>query len=335
MSGKVTIKDIAELVKTTPKTVSKALNNQPGVRKELREKIKRAARELDYIPNIYGKGLSGKSSRTIGVIITDMSNPMYGLVLSELEREATKANYTIILCYSHEDPKREEQLIYMLLEKQVDGVIIRPVDQPGTQKNIDLLRRFNIPYIIINRVIPFHEQFCIRPNDFAAGYVAGQYLLRKGHVSIIHLTRRYSISPAEERLEGLKQAFLDQDTMFPEQNVYRKCGVDVESAYTEMLNILQERRDFSAVFAYNDMTAFGAMKAAYECRLRIPSDIAIVGVDNLKFADLCFVPLTTVDHGLGMVGALAMKRVLNIIHGKDDAPFPLMPEPSIVERLSA
>lgn len=334
MNGKVTIKDIAELVHTSPKTVSKALNNKPGVRKELREKIQHTAKTLNYIPNIYGKGLSGKSSRTIGVIITDMINPMYGLVLSELEREAVRARYTIILCYSHEDPKKEKQLIQMLLEKQVDGVIIRPVDNPETSKNLKLLRQFHIPYIIINRAIPSQEQHCIRPNNFAAAYLAGRYLLEKGHASIIHLTRSYSVSSVEERIQGLQKAFQEHNMPLQEHNVYRRCGVNVESAYTEMLKILQERRDFSAVFAYNDLIAFGAMKAVYECRLRIPSDIAIMGVDNLKFADLCLVPLTTVNHHLSDVGALAMKHLVQQIEGDAQSPLPAVPEPTVVERLS-
>lgn len=331
--GKVTIKDIAAILQTSPKTVSKALNNQSGVSKELREQIQQKARELQYVPNMFGRGLSGKSSQTIGVIITDNTNPMYSLILNELEQEAAKLDYTIILCNSQGDFQREKKLIQVLLERRVEGVILRPVDTPEASENLRILQRFDIPYTVINRLIPGQEQVCIRPNNFRAAYLAGEYLLKKGHRRIIHLTRQDSVSEADERIDGLKQALGEQGFPLRETEIYRRCRVNVESAYQEMLGILRERSDFSAVFAYNDIMAFGVMKAVYECRLRIPTDIAIMGVDNLMFSDVCLVPLTTVNHNLRAVGAIALTALLNKIRQRH-APLPAVPDPYIVERQS-
>ncbi len=331
--GKVTIKDIAAILQTSPKTVSKALNNQPGVSKELREQIQQKARELQYVPNIFGRGLSGKSSKTIGLIITDNTNPMYSLILNELEQEAAKLDYTIILCNSQGNLQREKNLIHVLLERRVEGVIIRPVDTPEASQNLEILQRFDVPYTVINRLIPGQEQICIRPNNFRAAYLAGEYLLKKGHRRIIHLTRWDSVSEAEERIDGLKQVFAGHGASLQDTDIYRRCRVNVESAYREMLGILRERSDFSAVFAYNDIMAFGAMKAVYECRLRIPSDIAIMGVDNLMFSDVSLVPLTTVNHNLRAVGAIALAALLNKIQHRNE-PLPAVPEPYIVERQS-
>lgn len=332
--GKVTIKDIAAMLKTSPKTVSKALNNKPGVSRELRERIRQKARELNYVPNIFGRGLSGKSSKTIGVIITDNTNPMYSLILNELEQEAAKLDYTMILCNSHGDLLQEQKLIHVLLERRVEGVIIRPVDTPEASQNLNILQRSDVPYTVINRLIPGQEQFCIRPNNFRAAYLAGAYLLEKGHQRIIHLTRRDSVSEAEERIDGLRQVFAGHGrAAFHDTDIYRRCRVNVESAYQEMLGILRERSDFSAVFAYNDIMAFGVMKAVYECRLRIPTDVAIMGVDNLMFSDVSLVPLTTVNHNLRAVGAIALTALLNKIQRRDE-PLPAVPEPYIVERQS-
>jgi LacI family transcriptional regulator len=332
--GKVTIKDIAALVNTSPKTVSKALNNQPGVSKELRKKIKRKARELNYVPNIFGKGLSGKPSKTIGVIITDNANPMYSLILSELEKQAAESNYNIILCNSYENIRTEKKLIHILLEKQVEGIIIRPVDNPETYRNLRILQQLEIPYIIINRAIPDQEHPCIRPNNFLASRLAGQYLIHKGHSNILHLTLNRSVLSVEERIEGLKKVFQENTLVFREENVYRRCEVSVESAYSEMLTVLKERRDFTAVFAYNDITAFGVMQAVHECHLRIPTDIAIMGVDNLAFSNICLVPLTTVNHNLRAVGTVAMEALLRRIREKQNNAFTKVPDPYIVERES-
>lgn len=332
--GKVTIKDIAAIVRTSPKTVSKALNNKPGVSKELRERIQHTARALHYVPNMFGRGLSGKSSQTIGVIITDNTNPMYSLILNELEREAARLGYTMILCNSQGDLLREKELLHVLLERRVEGVILRPVDTPEASQNLEILQRFDIPYTVINRLIPGQENRCIRPNNFRAACLAGEYLLHKGHRQIIHLTRHDDVSEAKERIEGLRQAFSNQGFEFREADIYRRCRVSVESAYQEMLGILRERSDFSAVFAYNDIMAFGVMKAVYECRLRIPADVAIMGVDNLMFSDVCLVPLTTVNHNLRAVGAMAFTALLNTIHQRDEA-LPAVPDPYIIERQSA
>jgi len=332
--GNVTIKDIAALLNTSPKTVSKALNNQPGVSRELREKIKKKARELNYVPNIFGRGLSGKTSRTIGVIITDNTNPMYSLILNGLEQKAMSANYSIMLCNSHGDLQIEQNLISVLIERRVEGVIIRPVDTPETYHNLEMLQRFSIPYVVVNRLIPQQESLCIRPNNFLAARLAGEYLIKKGHSQILHLTRNDSVSEAEERIEGLRSVFHDHGMLFQEKNIYRRCAVSVESAYREMLQILRERSDFSAVFAYNDIMAFGVMKAVHECRLRIPTDIAIMGVDNLMFSDICMVPLTTVNHKLRAVGAIALEALLMKIQ-QHEIDLPGVPDPYIVERQSA
>jgi LacI family transcriptional regulator len=331
--GKVTIKDIAAILKTSPKTVSKALNNQPGVSQQLREQIQQKAHELRYVPNMFGRGLSGKASQTIGVIITDNTNPMYALILGALEQKAAAAQYTIMLCNSHNDLRIEQQIVRLLVERRVDGVIIRPVDTPETSKNLEILRQFDIPYIIVNRLITRQKQRCFRPDNFLAAYRAGQYLIAKGHTRILHLTRQDRVSEADERIGGLHKAFEDNRLTLAADRICRRCAVSVESAYTETLKILQERRDFTAIFAYNDMMAFGVMKAVHECRLRIPSDVAIMGMDNVMFADLCLVPLTTVDHHLGAVGARAMEVLLNTIQQKPE-PLQAIPDPYIVERSS-
>lgn len=331
--GKVTIKDIAARLNTSPKTVSKALNNQPGVSNALREQIKKKARELNYVPNVFGRGLSGKPLRTIGIILPENANPVYFLFLNGLEEKAAESDYDIILGISHEDLDREKKLIRVLLEKHVDGVIISPVHPEGNH-NIEILQHLEIPYILINRSIPHQNHVCIKANSALGAYLAGQYLLQKGHSNLLHLTRKYSVSSVEDRIAGLQRIFREHNVPFQEENIYRRCEVSVESAYTEMLEILRERRDFTVVFAYNDIIAFGVMKAIHECRLRIPMDIAIMGFDNMMFADICLVPLTTVNQDLFAIGSIAMEVLLKKIHGDYEGQYPVVPEPYIVERQS-
>ncbi|MCP4401029.1 MAG: LacI family transcriptional regulator [bacterium] len=332
--GKVTLKDIAALLNTSPKTVSKALNNQPGVSKELRQKIEQTARKLHYIPNPFGKGLSGKPLKTIGIIVPDNVNPSYSLMLRGMETKAAALDYSIILCNSSEDVEQEKALLQVLLGKHVDGVIICPAFYPGSNPNIKTLQSFKMPYVLLNRAIHDQRHPCVKTDNFLAAYLAGQYLIRKGHSEIVHLTRQYSVPAVEERLHGLQKAFRENALPFHKQNVYRRCDVSIESAYRTMKEILAERRDFSAVLAFNDIIAFGVMKAIHEARLSIPGDLAVMGFDNLIFSEICLVPLTTMNQSLCAIGTAAMELLLEQIEGERDVRVSVLPDPYVVERQS-
>lgn len=331
---KVTIKDLATLFHVSPHTISKALNNKPGVSDELREQIRQKARELHYIPNIFGKGLSGKPSKTVGLVlnVTTSPSPNYWHIVTGIEERAADYGYNVMLCNSIEDIQKEATLIQMLLEKRVDGILISPVDHPLDNHNIKTIQQAGIPYVLLARTV--RDLPCIRLDSRYAAYLAGKYLLEKGHTSVIHLTRQYSIVAVEERILGLQDAFREKGLVFPDANIYRECEERIESASTVMLRILQTRRDFTAVLAFNDMIAFGVMKAAYECRLRIPADIAIMGFDNIGFADISLVPLTTVNRDFRALGKAAFEMLMHKIEGAVDISMPVLPEPYIVERQS-
>ena len=332
--GRVTIREIAALVQTSPKTVSKALNNQPGVSSELRAKIQETARALNYIPNIFGKGLSGNPLRTIGIVLPENENPIYFFFINGLEMKAAECGYNIILCFSHESLAREQELIQMLLAKHVDGIIINPV-APAQNHNIELLQQLHIPYTLVNRTIPHQDHPCVKADNRLGAYLAGRYLLAKGHRQIVYLTRQDSVSSVEERIAGLTEALAEQQITYPASNIYRRCEVSVASGYAEMRHILDERRDFTAVFTYNDILAFGALKALAECRRRIPADVAVMGFDNMIFADISLVPLTTVNQDFFAIGAVVMGALLQKIHGEQVSPALTVPAPYIVERESA
>ncbi len=331
---KITIKDLAEIFHISPHTVSKALNNRPGVSEELRKKIQAKAKELHYVPNIFGRGLSGKSSRTIGVILSDNTNPAYSLIIRGIEQRASEGGYSIILGNSDEDLATEQRLITLLVEKHVDGALIVPANFPESAHNIKLFQQHSIPYILMTGDIPGQKYPCVKANNVLAAYLAGEYLLQTGHETIIHLSRKQAVPVAEERIRGLKDVFAEHQFHFPDDNLYRQCEVSIESGYTEMLSILKERRDFTAVLAYNDTVAFGVMMALHECGVCIPRDVAVVGFDNLTFSQAALVPLTTVDQHLYMLGATAIECLLNILNGHRDPPCPAMPAPTVVKRQS-
>ncbi|PID59099.1 hypothetical protein CSB45_01450 [candidate division KSB3 bacterium] len=332
--ARVTLKDIAAQVHTSPKTVSKALNNQPGVSEELRQKIKDIAREMYYIPNPFGKGLSGKPPKTIGIIVPDNVNPSYSLMLRGMETKAAALRYSIILGNSNEDIEQERALVNVLLGKHVDGVIVCPTYYPEASPNVKILQQFNMPYVLLNRDLRGQQHPCVKTDNVLAACLAGRYLLRKGHLQIIHVTRQHSVPAVEERIEGLKKAFDEQNIPFRDEQIFRCCEISIESGYHAAQTILQQHSDFDAVLAFNDIIAFGVMKALREAQLRIPDDVAVMGFDNLIFSDICLPPLTSVNQNLHAIGTAAMERLLQQIEGEEALTLTEVPEPYIVERES-
>ena len=333
---RATIKQIAKIANVSPKTVSKSLNDKSGVSEELRNSIKKLAQDLGYIPNMLGRGLQGHPMNTIGVLISDNTSPSYSEIIKGIESKAEEHNYNIILCNSNENNKLQDKHIKMLIEKQVDGIIMAPVPVVDdlNMGGIDELSKRNIPFIFINRKIIGKEFDCVQTDNVLGGYLATKYLIEKGHRNIIHLTTSKSISSASERIQGYMKALQEADIPFDTENVFYCETVSIDCSYQTMLGILKGRRNFSAIFAFNDIVAYGIIKAVYECRLRIPSDVAIIGYDDLPYSQICLVPLTTVHQESYQIGATAMEMLLQKIENPRTDLGLTMLQPRIVERSS-
>jgi LacI family transcriptional regulator len=339
---RITIKELAQLSSVSTKTVSKALNDQPGVNKDLRKKIKKLAQKKNYIPNLFGRGLKGNSVKTVGVIVTSSYNPNFADVISGIGEIADESGYSIILCNSNEDINSENKQIELLIQKQVDGIILTPASDSIDAKRagIEKLKKLEVPYILIYRGIKGEEKNCVRSDNILGGYLATKYLIDKRHRNILYLTPYLTAekinSASQDRFLGYKKALEEINIKALDNNIYQCKNISLDSGYEGMVTILRERRDFTAVFCFNDIIAFGAVKAMHECGLKIPSDIAVIGFDNMLFSQVCLVPLTTVHQESYKIGYTAMEIVLKKINNDNNfGKTQMIFTPRIIERLSA
>jgi LacI family transcriptional regulator len=338
---RITIKELAKLSNVSPKTISKALNDQSGVNEELRIKIKELAQETHYIPNLFGRGLKGSSVKTVGVIITSSYNPNFADVISGIGEIADELGYSIILCNSNEDLASENKQIELLIQKQVDGIILTPASDSRDAKRagVEKLKKLGIPYILIYRNIKGEERNCVKTDNVQGGYIATKYLIDKNHRNILFLSP-YLMSDkmnfvSQDRLSGYNKALEEINIKAPENNIYHCNKISLDSGYEVMSTILKERRDFTAVFCFNDIIAFGVVKAIHECGLKIPSDIAVIGFDNMLFSQVCLVPLTTVHQESYKIGYTAMEIVLKKINSDNNFDgIQMIFAPRIIERSS-
>ena len=313
ISMRITIKDIAKKAKVSANTVSKALNNKSGVRKETRDRILKIAEELGYFPNVLAKNLRLGQTKIIGLIISDCSNPFFAHVIKGAQDVAREAGYHIVLHSTEENPNLEEEAIDLLLELRVAGLLITP-----TQKKIDCilkLKRLHIPFILLSRQFEEVVTHYVVTDDVIGGYLATQRLINRGHQKIVFINGPYENSAAKERFRGYQRALEENKIVFNESLV-EWGNVNIEDGYNTMRRILAKEKPPLGMLSYCDYVAIGAMKAVWEKNLIIPEDVSIVGYDDIDFVKYLDVPLTTVHqhkYGIGKKGA---EILVNLIEGK-------------------
>lgn len=308
----ITLKMVAEKAKVSVNTASRAINNKPDISKETKKRILQIAKELGYIRNAAAVALRTKKTGTIGVVIADNRNPFYAEVLNGIEEAAREKNYHIILANTQRDYRKEEEAINLLLAKRVDGLLITPVqDRDDDIKN---LIDTNIPFVIVGRDFKNIEVDAVYNDEVKGGFLATEYLIKKGHKRVALINGFLHKSPAKGRLEGYKKVLKKYGIPFDDALV-TIGDIDVKDGYERTKQLLEKNLDFTAIFAYNDMMAFGAMQAVKEKGLRIPEDIGLVGYDDILFSSLISPSLSTIRLKKQELGAESVRLLLSRING--------------------
>ncbi len=335
MNKKVNIKDIARLAGVSHTTVSRALNNKSRIRQETKEKILAIAKELGYRPNLIARSLVMRRSKTLGLVITNISNPFYTELAQGIEKTAARLGYNIILCSTQSNISIEKQYIEMLRSKGVDGIIFSSahIEDP----NIVALAEERFPIILVNRRTyhPLVKERIdyIGVDNILGGYVAVEHLIRLGHERIGVIGGSSESSVGIERLEGGKKALQNYglkqtEEYFIEGNFLKTSGYEGGKRFLDM------PKKPTAVFATNDYMALGVYQAFLETGLRIPEDIALVGFNDIEFIAMKGIELTTIGQKKFEMGAIAVERLVERIE-KGDEPFPakeILLEPELIIR---
>ena len=308
----ITLKMVAERAEVSVNTASRAINNKPDINEETKKKVLKVAQELGYVRNATAVALRTRKTGTIGVVIADNRNPFYAEVLNGMEVAARKKNYHIILANTQRDYKKEEEAINLLLAKRVDGLLITPVqDRDDDIKN---LIEANIPFVVVGRDFENIEVDAVYNDEIKGGFLAIENLIKKGHKRIALINGFLHKSPAKGRLEGYKNALKKYGIPFDDALV-SVGDIDVKDGYERTKQLLEKGLNFTAIFAYNDMMAFGAMRAIKEKGLRIPEDIGLVGYDDIPFSSLISPPLTTIKLKKHDLGVESVKLLFSRING--------------------
>jgi len=325
----VTLKMVAERAEVSVNTASRAINNKPDINEETKKRVLQIAKELGYIRNAAAVALRTKKTGTIGVVIADNSNPFYAEVLNGIEEAAREKNYHIILANTQRDYQKEEEAINLLLAKRVDGLLITPVQD--RDDDIKKLIEANIPFVIVGRDFENIEVDAVYNNEVKGGFLSTEYLIKQGHKRIALINGFLHKSPAKGRLEGYKKA-LNKYRIPLDESLISVGDINIEDGYERTKQMLEKNLDFTAIFAYNDMMAFGSIQAIREKGLRIPEDIGLVGYDDIPFCSLMDPALTTIRLKKQELGIESVKLLLSRINSNRKKTKKIMLDVDIIVR---
>ena len=309
---RTTLRDIANATGYSVNTVSKALRDMPDLSEQTKEAIRETARRMGYVMNDMASALRSGYSGVLALIISDISNPFFGILCKEIEQQAAKYHYTVIVFNTEEQEDRENRAIRTALSKNVDGILLTP-SQHST-KSIELLQQWNKPCVLIGRYFPQLSTDAVLFDDENGGYLAGRHLAERGYRRILMLNAPHN-SSARDRARGFCRAV-------DKTGIAGKV-VTLNSPLGGVSNILEEEYSsfqFDAIFAYSDLLAMETVSCLQQMGID-PHTVGIVGFDDIQSRLALPFPLTSVSAGKAAFGealvSLLMKR---IEEGPDGAP---------------
>ena len=309
----VTIKDVARESGVNISTVSRALNDEYGVHPETREHVLAVASRLKYRPNRVARGLVTGRSNTLALIISDIRNPFFAEVARGAEDAARAGGCDLVLCNSDLDAGKQIEYVHSLLEKRVDGILMNSVAVLSRAQQQDLAK-CPVPIVLLNRAASRKTFSTVCADNEAGGALAAVYLLGLGHRRIAHITgpRRHGNLTTRERgfLKALEaRAGHEEPVILHGENSFQG-GYELTREMLQQAS--QSTAGVTAIFAANDIMAFGAARAIYESGRCIPHDMSLIGFDNVELSSVVHPPLTTIHQPKYEIGKAAVEILLRL-----------------------
>jgi len=330
-----TMKRIASELGVSITTVSKVLNNRADISEATRSRVLAKVEELGYKRNAVARSLSLRRSHTLGIVIPDLMHSFFVEIIAGIEPVASSRGYGLLLCSSSEDPDKERSELQMLRSRQVDGIVLASAHGSGITELLQQLTKQGTTLVMIDRDDhPSVKCHRVLTDDERVGQLATSHLVDLGRRAIAHIGGP-AIVHAKRREKGWRDA-LRAGGIKPSEEWIVRGGFMESEGYRAMKRLLGVRPKIDAVFAANDPSAIGAMKAIWEAGLRVPDDVAVVGVGDIALGDLLRVPLTTVGWSRKDQGRHAAELLLNSLDEDSGAePQRIIIPPRLIVRESS
>jgi LacI family transcriptional regulator len=296
-------------------TVSRVINNSPRVTADTRRRVEAAIVELQYVPNRLARGLIRRKTGTLALLVPDLANPFFTLIVQAAEDVAWRAGYHVILCDTRAELEREREYLEDMVEFQVEGVLVAPVSD-RSRSNLRILARNNIPYVLIDRSIAGFEADLVQGDSVAGARRLVEHLLELGHRRIAAITETLDVSTSRERLQGYREALEAAGIEVRGEYVVQASAVDARGGYGAALALLALEQPPTAIFAVNNIVAVGVVEAARERGLDIPGELALACFDDIEHVSRLYPFLTVMAQPAETFGTLSAQLLLDRIAGR-------------------
>jgi len=310
------MRKVADLARVSTATVSHVINDTRSVSAPLTARVLDAMEQLDYHPDVVARSLRRRETLTIGLLVPSIEIPFFARVAATIEAAANDRGYSIILCNSGWSLPREIRHLNNLLARRVDGLVC--ITLGLTADHLAPVLRRQTPVVVFERMVPGVEVDAVEIDNFQGAYDATAHLLSLGHRRIGCITGLVNSNLNDDRVRGYRQALEADDVPFSPELVY---GGDysADSGAEHARALLALPNPPSAIFAFNDLMAIGAMQAVHELGMHIPHQVAVIGFDGLALTEHTAPPLSTVSQPVAAMSQATVSMLIDRIKGGDVA----------------
>jgi LacI family transcriptional regulator len=310
-SARVTIRDVADRAGVSSMTVSRVINGSSRVSIATRGRVEEAITQLGYVPSRLARGLSAQRTGTIALVVPDVANPFFTLIVRGAEEVARRAGFGIILCDTRADHAIERDAIEEMIAHRVDGVLVAPVSD-RSRDELQRLSRFGIPFVLVDRTVAGIDADAVVGDSVGGARRLVEHLLSLGHARIGLIIERDDVSTARDRrrgyLEALEVAGIPRDPA-----LVVEATVDPDGGLAGMARLLELDERPTAVFTVNNLVAVGAIEAVRNAGLEVPDDVALVCFDDIEYASRLYPFLTAMEQPAETFGTLGAQLLLERI----------------------
>lgn len=331
-----TIQDVAKRAGVSISTVSRVVNQTVKVDPATEHRVREAITVLNYRPNLLARSFRRKQTQTIGLLVPDNSNPFFAEIARVIEDVGFEEGYSVILCNSDLSEAKQSAYVDVLLAKRVDGLILTSTGLVSPANGYDVMERIlgaGVPSVVIDRDLEGTAVDQVLVDNVEGGRLAGEYLAALGHRDIACLVGPHDLTPSAGRIAGFRRAMATAGLALAGKAIVRGNGrFDGGAEATRQL--LERNVPFTAIFAFNDAMAIGAIGALRRAGLRVPQDVSVIGFDDTPLATAMFPTLTTIAQPIGEMGRRSLRLLLDRIANRDAPISRIILPATLMERES-
>jgi LacI family transcriptional regulator len=331
MGKKITINSIAKDLGVSKSTISRAMNNLPGVGTDLRKQINDHIAEVGYSPNAVARGLSKGALKIVALILSDIRNPYYSDLAFYIQRLLIEQGYMLVVFNSENNLNKEIEFIDTIVNSNFAGLILLTARKNAMS---DELKNEKIPVVLVNRMLDIYNYKgdSVILDNFKAGYIATMHLIELGFPRIAYIKGNIESSASIQRYKGYLQALQNYKILFFPEDVL-ETDLKLNTGYTLAKSYIKNLKSKpKAIVIGNDLTAIGFIECCRENSVKIPEDISVIGFDNIIFSSLYDINLTTVDQHVKQMSAETVKLILKQIDNPDATPERIILNPELIVR---